>query len=116
MKRDMDLARKILFEVEKEEYTGVGFEIDIVGFTKDETNYHIMLLNEAGLVEIETLTFGGDYRPTRLTWEGHEFVDVARDNKLWEKAKSAMSQAGGFALEVAKQLLIQYLKTELKLP
>lgn len=115
MKRDMDLVRKILFEVEKEPYTGVGNEINIPEYSGDDIEYHLMLLEEAGFIEVAPRGMSESLKPTRLTWEGHEFLDAARDNTRWEKAKGAMSQAGGFALDVMKQLLVQYLKAELKL-
>lgn len=120
MKRDMDLVRKILFEVEKEPFSGKAFDVHLDGYTVDEINYNVMLLKEAGLIETKAWTSmqtgSSRWKPVRLTWEGHEFLDAARDNARWEKAKNAMSQAGGFALDVMKQLLIQYLKEQLKLP
>jgi len=127
MKRDMDLVRKILFEVEKLPHfdkklpRGVKIhnEIHIDGYTKEEIAYHIALLKEADLIDakhIGTQHNKDFWKPIRLTWEGHEFLDAARDNTRWEKAQVAMTKAGGFALDVMKQLLIQYLKAELKLP
>jgi hypothetical protein len=57
-----------------------------------------------------------EWNAVRLTWEGHEFLDAARDNGRWEKAKGAMSKVGGFVFDISKQLLIQYMRAELKLP
>jgi len=76
-----------------------------------------LLPAEAGLIEADiSNSADAEYKPKRLTWEGHEFLDAARDNRRWEQAKGAMAQAGGFALDVMKQLLIQYLKAALRLP
>jgi hypothetical protein len=102
-------------EVEQQPYIWVGYDLEIEGYSKEEVDYHNLLLKEAGLIVLENGALG-EYRPTRLTWEGHEFLDAARDTKRWEKAKGAMAQAGGFALDVMKQLLIHYLKSELGLP
>jgi hypothetical protein len=75
-----------------------------------------MLLKEAGLIDAIDVSKGAnDWKPKRLTWEGHEFLDAARDNKRWEKAMVVMSQVGGFVFDVGKQLLIQYLKQEINL-
>jgi len=115
----MDLVRKILFTVEDLSFPGFPVELKIEGYTSKEVNYHLLILADAGLLSVDHARGGrGDYlwKSIRLTWEGHEFLDAARDNKRWEKAKTAMSQVGGFALDVMKQLLVQYLKTELKLP
>jgi len=115
MKRDMDLCRTILFEVEKFPFRTDWINLKIDGYSKDEIAYHVMILNQAGLIDARNLDTLTDWRPINLTWEGHEFLDAARDNKRWEKAKSAMSQLGGFVFDVGKQLLVQYLRQELNL-
>ena len=124
MKRDMDLVRKILFEIEKMEYSDNRLEIyprggfssedePLHGYQREDISYHLLLLKEASLIQADQL--GAFWYPIRLTWEGHEFLDAARDDARWEKAKVAMANAGSFAIDVMKQLLVQYLKTELKL-
>jgi hypothetical protein len=50
----------------------------------------------------------------RLTWEGCEFLDTARDETLWKKAMGQMRKVGGpFALPVLVQLLTSYAKEKL---
>jgi hypothetical protein len=116
MKRDMDLCRKILFEVEKAPYKIGWIDIKFDEYSKEEVAYHVMLLEEAGLIDAIDVSKGAnDWRPKRLSWEGHEFLDAARDDTRWEKAKGAMALVGGFVFDVGKQLLIQYLKQELNL-
>lgn len=119
MKRDMDLVRQILFAIEERPVDEDEIDIAIDGRTANEVNYHLEILMDAGLIKADyDQNLRGDYmwNSIRLTWDGHEFLDAARDTKRWEKAKGAMAQAGGFTLDVMKQLLIQYLKAELKLP
>ena len=119
MKRDMDLVRKILFKIEElPQYSNQWADVPIDGYSKDEIDYHLVILMDAGLIDASRVSNIRDviWKAVRLTWEGHEFLDAARDNGRWEKAKTTMNQVGGFALDVMKQLLVQYLKTELKLP
>jgi uncharacterized protein DUF2513 len=119
MKRDMDLARQILLEVEKYPHNyGMGIELDIPDHSAEEIEYNVILLRDAGLVLLNDSSRAGPepYMPTRLTWEGHEFLDAARDDGRWEKAKGAMAQVGGFVFEVAQQLLVSYMKAQLGLP
>jgi hypothetical protein len=119
MKRDMDLVRQILLEVEKLSFTNNVVEISLEGYTSEEINYHLIILADAGLLAVDYVRAGKkDYiwKSIRLTWDGHEFLDAARDNNRWEKAKGTMQKAGGFVLPVLMQLLTQYLKAELKLP
>ena len=53
MKRDMDLVKCILIEIEKVEDENY-FCINVSGYSEDFVNYHLELLNEAGL---KTLKF-----------------------------------------------------------
>jgi len=49
--------------------------------------------------------------PINLTWDGHEFLDAARNPSLWERAKcTALKQTGGLSLEVLKSVLIDLAK------
>ena len=47
----------------------------------------------------------------RLTWEGHDFLDAARDDTIWKKAmKRFMQPTAAFTFG----LLLEYLKKEAK--
>jgi hypothetical protein len=75
-----------------------------------------MILDEAKLItaeEIAALGTTSRWFPIRLTWQGHEFLDAARDDTRWNKAKDAMAQVGGFVFDVAKSLLIELMKQQL---
>ena len=110
MKRDMDLVRKILLELEDTPYGLGGFDLELEGYSPDQISYHVMLLNEAELIEANDLsTFGGPkWTPKRLTWAGHEFIEASRDESRWEKAKNIMKEKGsGMAFDVLRSVLIQ---------
>lgn len=110
MKRDMNLIRKILLNIEEAPFKGGWLELDIEGYDESVLSYHIMLLHEAGLIEakeISTLKITV-WKPKYLTWEGHEFLDAARDESRWKKALDIMKEkGGGVAFEVLKSVLIQ---------
>jgi len=114
MKRNMELARQILLRMEAQETYLDDIPLEFEGYTEEQVHYNIMLLHEAGLIfAIDASSAGGLYwMPQRLTWQGHEFLDAARDNKVWNKAKEIMAKTGGFAFEVAKPLLIDLLKQQ----
>ena len=110
MKRDMDLARRILMEIEKRPYTGADMDIQLEGSSDEEVTYHVMLLNEAGLIEAFNFSShdGVSWKPARLTWAGNEFLEASRDDTRWEKAKAVMKdKGGGMSFEVLKQLLVK---------
>ena len=111
MKRDMDLARQILLVVEKTPYQGdSGFSLTPRDATAEELDYHVMLLHEAGLIEAIGRTHFGttEWRIKRLTWQGHEFLDAARDQNRWNQAKKTVSEKGGsLTFDVLKAVLAQ---------
>jgi hypothetical protein len=114
MKREPDLIRQILLELEKEPYQGQPIPIKMDEYSNDEIVYHVMLLNEAGLIEAFDLGIGDvSWMPVRLTWSGHEFLDAARDDERWNRAKEVMADQGeGVSFEVLKELLMDMLRSD----
>lgn len=115
MKRDLDLIRKLLLAMEEHEHGFAPQRIHIDGYNEDQIGYHIYLLGEAGLAKVvETTSMGNaspNALPLNLTWAGYEFLEAAKDETLWRKAKEKLVQpAGGVAFSV----LIEWLKAEAK--
>lgn len=95
MKRDFDLIRELLLEVEDDA------SVDLSAFTDDQVSYHRALLIEAGLAEgtvresMRTHTEVPDLVfIKKLTWSGHEFLDQARQSKVWNQAKEHLAKKG----------------------
>jgi hypothetical protein len=81
--------------------------------TQDEITYHVMLLHEAGFIEAQDLSTlqGICWKPTRLTYSGHQFLDAARSDTVWQKAKSwALKTTGTLTLEGLKVALPHVVK------
>jgi hypothetical protein len=116
MKRDMDLVRSILLKIEEQPFTGAWVEISVDGYSPEEITYHIMLLAEADLIDADNVSDHDSilWMPIRLTWQGHEFLDAARDNNRWNKAKNTMEKFGGFVFDIGKQVLLELIKSELR--
>lgn len=74
---------------------------------------------QAGLLHLDKSEIPIDQNQTfiskyySISWAGHEFLAVARNDNRWKKA---MAKAGEVSLPILIQLLTQYLKAELKLP
>lgn len=120
MKRNPDLIREILFKIE--EHQDTECELTDKDLTKtaseEEVLYHVELLIEAGLIKAEMandITGREVACIDRLTWEGHNFVEAARNNTNWQKAKTIMAKTGGFVLELTKPLLLELLKQQIQL-
>ena len=119
MKRDMDLCRKILLEVESWDTTVAPRKVQIDGYTEDQIGHHAWLLADGGLVEGVDATGLGvrtrRFMPRALTYEGHEFLDAARNQDRWEQVKQKAAAAGTVGFTVIKALLIQSAKDALGL-
>lgn len=115
MKRDMELARSILIEIEKAPTFSSSIKLNFEGFTDELVSYHIMLLNEAGLIIATDLSSSHDLNwfPERLTWQGHEFLEASRNTTAWNRTKEIMAKSGGFVFEIAKTVLIEIIKNQL---
>ncbi|MGW7235447.1 DUF2513 domain-containing protein [Pseudomonas fulva] len=119
MRRDMDLLRLLLLKLEVASEKAAPIlcyrpgELSIDGYTDDQVRYHYALAVDAGLVDqggkgpINGLQF------RRLTWAGHDFVDAVRDNEIWAKTQQGASAAGGFGLELLKDLAKGFIKKKI---
>ncbi|MBO1903977.1 DUF2513 domain-containing protein [Microvirga sp. 3-52] len=122
MKRDMDLIRNLLLEIEESEKP-VVYIADLMaaerlqGIEQLDIDFHLKLLIEAGLIDANKKqgisTVGGWYI-RQLTWNGHEFIDSIRDPEIWRKTKEGASTAGSWSIGLLKDLGTAYLKLKAK--
>jgi hypothetical protein len=109
MKRNLELVRKILLQVEKQEPLGWMSE-----YGSESFNYHMNLLKDGGFINwhYDSLQPRGQglkensWQPhVSLTWTGHEFVDAARNDTVWAKLmEKGKDVAIDTALDVLKEL------------
>lgn len=116
MKRNFDLIRKLALLVEADESGELSSEqIEVEGCTAKEISYHLELMVESGLldaVDITTLSsvHGKSYLIQRLTNVGHDFIESARDDSIWNQATTTIKEkVGGATIEV----LMGYLKLKI---
>lgn len=111
MKRDMDLVRKIMLAVEASERPLDSALIRIAGYSGETITEHMRLLNEAGLIE-GISAYSVEHRlkwiELRLTWNGHDFLDAARNEHIWtETVTEVRKKSGAVPFEVLKGLLME---------
>jgi hypothetical protein len=111
MKRDLDLIRTILLEIEKNDNPLRSIPIEAVGYASEEISYHVMLLAQAGYISADNVSHmrGIVWKPKSLTWAGHEFLDATRNGKVWNQVKAKLKDQ---AID-APLTLIQQLATKL---
>lgn len=119
MKFDKELVRQILLAVEAHNKPQGWMNLSIEGWEANDVSYHVMLLDEAGL--LVGISLGGlnrfVWQPRRLTYKGHEFLDTVRDPEVWRRTKEGAEKAGvaglGMLVELGKAYGKQLLKERL---
>lgn len=113
MRLNHDCLRDILLYIEENTSDKVNtisikkLISDLPEYDKDTIFYHIRQIGNAGLVDHVGYGEGLPIDTTCLSWQGHEYVDNIRDNKIWSKIKSSTK---GFA-SISMPLLVKYAET-----
>jgi hypothetical protein len=109
MKRDIDLARQLLLDIEAR---GADCSVSVLRTAADHeaeerVRYHLRLLIDAGyLKEIDRTTNGVPC--LRLTDAGHELIELTRSESRWRRAKRACHErTGGVSLTIIRGLLVK---------
>jgi hypothetical protein len=110
MKRDIDLARQLLLDIENR---GADCSVSVLRpnanhEAEERVRYHLRLLIDAGLLKEIDRTAGG-VPCVRLTDAGHETIELVRSESRWREAKwSCQEQTGGLSLMVVRGILLQW--------
>lgn len=115
MKRDMDLIRQLLLLAEENATQKGFFEPEFDDYSTEEINYHIELLEQAGLAKTFRIATGmGDYwKLGALTWDGQDFLANAKNQTAWNQAKELVKSKGGTAsFEIFKAILVSAVKSQ----
>lgn len=112
MKRDIDLIRRIMLDIE-EMPPGARIGVPVYdGVERDVVIAHAVLLHEAGLVKgsvMHPMNGPPKIQISGLTWEGHDFLAVAKNDTIWEKAKrTVLAPAAGATWAV----VLEWMKAE----
>lgn len=100
MKRDWDVVRDILTEVEalsNEERHGFTYGIGENCTTHDPSiSEHALLLYKAGYLSGAPINAYGCTAivSPELTWEGHDLLDTIRSRPVWERIKTISMEKG----------------------
>ncbi len=114
MKRDLDLIRQLIIDIEHNPDNAVSF---MDSGNKKEIA-HLKLLSQekgqAGFVEInEKHLLENVYTAKRLTFKGYEVFELIKDENRWQDAKNLFKEKG--IKYYSFELLLEVLKTNLRL-
>lgn len=117
----MDLIIKVLKYIEENNTATNSIVVEIEGYDTEEqremVQYQVKLLKDAGYIEAK-----GGYNPYEfivrsMTWEGHDFLDAARNEVVFNEAKEIAKKKGmdflSLPFELTKTLLVEIAKRTL---
>ncbi len=108
MKRDNDLIKRMLLTAEESDGRVTFTESSVPDrfpedYAFDVIRYHFTLLEDRGLIKGSATNTS--LTILHLTWEGHDFLDDARNDTLWNAAKRNAGKLSFTAFrEVVKEL------------
>nr|WP_299241346.1 DUF2513 domain-containing protein [uncultured Halomonas sp.] len=100
MKRDWEVIRKVLCDIEESGFEPIGYRAPINSFdTEAIEGRHALLLWGAGFISgvQASDSQGEELLNPQLTWQGHDLLDTIRSKPVWEQIK-ATAQAKGVEL------------------
>jgi len=120
MKRDMELIRKMVLAVEDAPTGYAPDPLKIEGYTDEQVRYHAYQLIDGEYAKGPIVSSSGSSSPQAiilsLTWKGHDFAAVTRDETTWRKVMTVVRQKGGaVTLDVVKALASKFAKSSLGL-
>lgn len=118
MKRDMDLIRKILRSIDANEDEGAISGMQIEGYSHEEIAFHVMLLDEAGIIRANIECDEGSKIPEgyaiyAISREGYAFLDAFSNERLWKKAQSMIGDIGDAPIRLVIPLFMELIKARI---
>jgi len=119
MELNHDCVRETLLEIEKTKQIGQplndsNFSDNIIfekyGF--DTVMYTLLKLRDANYLDFKPQFSNGElfyWSIGDITWDGHEFLDNVRDNKVWSKVKDVAKDTSSMSVSLLSKLAFQYL-------
>lgn len=120
MKINYDCLRELLLVLEKNlqfsdelEYPTISFEKVceyMPDYSKADIAYSTMILNEAGLIKANIMKADNRFYSctySRLTYDGHKFLENVRSKKVWAKIKTVVGKIGGASVETITSIALE---------
>ena len=115
MELDYDFVRQLLLHIEaKAPLQGLDGN-DLYDFTtnknknKEDLEYTIIKLKEGKLITANLRYASNKLQRiynVNLTYQGHEYLNNIRDNKIWKNTKKISSKLSSVSLEILKSIAI----------
>jgi hypothetical protein len=93
-----------------------GMQKLIPKYSLGEIAYASVKAVEADLIDANIIDYDSgiaDIIYLGLTYEGHQFLDNVRDNKIWSKTKAILSKIGGASLKIISSVATSQITEEI---
>lgn len=114
MKRDFDLIRELLLDIEENiGPVNEGYEPNVEGYSEELIYGHLILLAEAGFITGANIEIhgGGVYIAHSMTYSGFDFLDKIRDTTMWAKIKAFVKSKGApLVVDTIKMASVEIIK------
>lgn len=97
MERNWELIREIMLKIKELGPRESLRSSQLEGYDPEIVAEHMYLLEQAGLAEINVsqgLNGPAQAIANRLTWEGHEFIDLMNSDTQWNRVKDGLKEKG----------------------
>jgi hypothetical protein len=120
VKRDLDLVRQILLQIEALP-AGPAAQYRMSEIEDPVLLAHLELLIDAALVNgkiARSHGARGDVISVQgLTWQGHEWIEMMRSQSVWNETKSTvLEQGGALTFDLTSAVAAKLLRARLGLP
>lgn len=118
MKLDKNLVRELMlyYEDNLDNENAINSEtITIPEYTTVQINYATQKLIEGGFLNGSKVKGYNFCLVISLTWNGHEFIDNARDKTIWDILCACISPFGSVSIGVITQVLAEICKSKIRL-
>lgn len=112
MKRDLDLMRQIMLDLEATtSYIIDSFSLYSVNNREYQTKiyFHLRLLEDAGYIKLGDVTMMCGFPTVQIVFitnAGYDFIRLTRDDTKWTLAKPLILKAGAIASITAIQQIV----------
>lgn len=116
MRLNVDCVRDVLLAIESAEFnqtlTVLELSQKLPKYSKEEIHYTCVKLYEGKYIDAILQPFAKKAIPAVvaincLTYDGHKFIDTVRDNTIWKKTKSTISEIASVSFSILQSVASQ---------
>lgn len=122
MKLNNDCIRDILIQVEE---ANLGYKLTIKDltlklpqYTEEDIIYSCLKLGEANFLSLDKTRYIRDnidtiHKINSITYSGHQFLDIIRNDNVWNKTKSTLKSMGASSIKTIFEIALKIIEDKI---